>query len=122
MVKNSNMRFLLLVLILADQLADLSSGIDIWWPRVELRLGKIRWQIYPPLEASHGQEWQFQISTVRAHIGRSLGRPTPIEVPTMALFRFLLFELILADQVAPADHLAPVDHLPLHLQIYPPLK
>ena len=30
-----------------------------------------------PIEASSGQEWQFQISTVRAHIGRSPGRPTP---------------------------------------------
>ena len=34
-------------------------------------------------------------------------------------FRFLLLELILADQVAPEDHLAPADHLTLHLQISP---
>ena len=46
--------FLLLELILADQMADL-----------------------PPVEASSGQEWQYEISTVRAHIGRSPGRSTP---------------------------------------------
>ena len=33
----------------------------------------------PPVEASSGQEWQFEISTVRAHIGRSTGRSPPIE-------------------------------------------
>ena len=49
MVKNGNLRFLLFELILADQLADL-----------------------PPLvQASSSQEWQFGISTIRAHIGRS---------------------------------------------------
>ena len=47
MAKNGNLRFLLLQLILADQLADL-----------------------PPIEASSGQEWQFYIYTVRVHIGR----------------------------------------------------
>ena len=31
----------------------------------------------PPVVASSGQEWQFHISTVRAHIGRSTGRSTP---------------------------------------------
>ena len=31
----------------------------------------------PPLvEAYNGQQWQFQISTVRGHIGRSIGRST----------------------------------------------
>ena len=55
MVKNGNMRFLLLELILAGQLADL-----------------------PPVVASSGQEWQYDISTVRAHIGRSTGRSTPV--------------------------------------------
>ena len=49
------MTFLLLELILADQLADLT----------------------PPVVASSGQEWQYDISTVRAHIGRSTGRSTP---------------------------------------------
>ena len=54
MVKNGNFTFLLLEFILADQLADL-----------------------PLVQASSGQEWQFHISTVRAHIGRSTGRSTP---------------------------------------------
>ena len=48
MVKNGNFTFLLIEFILADQLADL-----------------------PPSEACSGQEWQFHICTVRAHIGRS---------------------------------------------------
>ena len=42
------MRFVLVVLILADQLDNLAS-----------------------IEASNGQEWQYEISSVRAHIGRS---------------------------------------------------
>ena len=51
-------------------------------------------------------------------------------------FRFLLLELILADQLADLpptegakngnfrflDHLAAVDHLTLHMQMYPHLK
>ena len=52
-VKNGNFTFLLLQLILADQLANL-----------------------PPVLASSGQEWQFHISTVTAHIGRSTGKST----------------------------------------------
>ena len=40
----------------------------------------MKWQIYPPVVAASGQEWQFYISTVRAH--------------------FLLLEVILADEVA----------------------
>ena len=31
----------------------------------------------PPVVASSGQEWQYDISTVRVHIGRSTGRSTP---------------------------------------------
>ena len=53
MVKNGNFTFVLLELILADQLADLPP---------------------PPVEACSGQEWQFHISTVRAYIWRSTGR------------------------------------------------
>ena len=53
---DSNFRFLLLELILADQLADL-----------------------PPVDASSGEEWQYDISTVRAHIGRS----TPLVVASI---------------------------------------
>ena len=49
----------MLELILADQVADLP---------------------YPPLVASSGQEWQYDISTVRTHIGRSSGRSTPLVV------------------------------------------
>ena len=45
----------MLEFILADQLVDLP----------------------PQVEASSGQEWQFQISIVTAHIGRSTGRSTP---------------------------------------------
>ena len=44
--------------ILVDQLANLS-----------------------PVEASSGQEWQFQISIVKAHIGRSTGRSKPPPTP-----------------------------------------
>ena len=76
LVKNDNMRFLLLELILADQLADLSAPLE---------------------EASSGQEWQYEISTVSAHISRSTGR---------YISPFLLLELIVADQVAdlPSPH------------------
>ena len=50
------MRFILLELIVADQLAHL-----------------------PLVVASSGQEWQYDISTVRAHIQR----PTGISAPTV---------------------------------------
>ena len=33
--------------------------------------------------ASSGQEWQFHISTVRAHIGRSSGRSTGRSIPVV---------------------------------------
>ena len=52
MVKKSNFTFLLLELILADEVADLLADLS------------------PPVVASSGKEWQFHISTVRAHIGR----------------------------------------------------
>ena len=32
-------------------------GTHIW---------QINWQIYPPVVASRGQEWQYQISTVKS--------------------------------------------------------
>ena len=50
----ANTTFLLLELILTDQLADLS-----------------------PIESSSGEEWQFYISTIAANTGRSPGRSTP---------------------------------------------
>ena len=55
----------------------------------------MKWQIYPPVVASSGQEWQFHISTVRGHIGRSSGR-----CGQHGSFTILLLEFILADQVA----------------------
>ena len=75
MVKNGNFTFVLLELILADQLADL-----------------------PPVEASSGQEWQFHICTVRAHIGRSTPLQRHLVVKNVNM-RFLLLELTLAAQV-----------------------
>ena len=51
MVKNGNFTFLLLALILADEVADLLADLA-------------------PVIASRGQEWQFHIFTVIAHIGR----------------------------------------------------
>ena len=66
---------------------------------------QIKWQIYPPQPpavAFSGQELLFHISTVRAHIGRSSGRPNPqfwhlvIKNGNMT---FLLLVLILADQL-----------------------
>ena len=53
--------------------------------------------------ASSGQEWQFYISPVRVHIGRSTGRSTPHYwhlVVKNGNFTFLLLEFILADQLA----------------------
>ena len=55
----------------SSYLAGLTCNLDVkssYW--------QIKWQIYPPVVSS-GQEWQFHISTVRAHIGRSTGRHTP---------------------------------------------
>ena len=44
---------------------------------LETHIWQINWQIYPPVVASSGQGWQYLISTVRAHIGKSTGRSTP---------------------------------------------
>ena len=82
-VKNGNFRFILLELILADQLADL------------------------PLPQRHlvVRNGNFQIATtVRAHIGRINQQIYPshrgIQWSGMAIFRLLLLEYILADQLA----------------------
>ena len=39
----------------------------------------------PPILTSSGQEWQFQVSIVTAHISRSTGRSTPSQSSTDAL-------------------------------------
>ena len=50
-------------------LAGLTSNMD-----VRAHIGRSN---PSPIVASSGQEWQYDISTVRAHIGRSTGRSTP---------------------------------------------
>ena len=55
------MRFLLLQIILADQL---SKNGDFTFLLLELILADLS-----PVEVSSGQEWQYDISIVRAHIG-----------------------------------------------------
>ena len=57
----------------------------------------------PPSRSASGSEWQFQIFTVRAHMGRSTGRsipPVDLPVDLNGNFRFLLLELTWADQLA----------------------
>ena len=44
---------------------------------------QIKWQIYPSVLVSSGQEWQFHIATARAHIGRSSGRSTGRSTPQL---------------------------------------
>ena len=90
MVNNGNRTFLLLELILADQLADVpppvetSSGQE-WHFHIStvrahialfifLQLELMLADLSPPVEESSGQEWHFHISTFRAHIRRSTGR------------------------------------------------
>ena len=78
-VKNGNFTFLLLELILTDHLSDIT-------PQVQTSSGQ-EWQYEIATVRAHigrltdisssGQEWHFHISTVRAHIGRSLGRSNP---------------------------------------------
>ena len=53
----------------------------------------------PPVEESSGQEWQYEIATVRAHIGRPTGRYI-LPFLLLELLPFLLLELIVADQLA----------------------
>ena len=114
MVKNGNFRFLLLEIILAYQLADLLPLVDL---PVDLK-GNFRFLLLEiiladqlagltPSRSASGSEGQFQISTVRDHIGISTSRSTlPVDLPVdlKGNFRFLLLEIILADQLA---HLTP---------------
>ena len=65
--------------------------------------------------ACSGEEWQFHISTVRVHTGRSTGRSTMQYwhlVVKNGNFIFLLLELILADQL---EDLPPSIDLPVDL-------
>ena len=79
---NGNFRLLLLQVIQADQLADLP----------------------PPVEASSGQEWQFQIAIVTGHIGRLTDRSIPLQQRHLGAkngnFRLLLLQVTQADQLA----------------------
>ena len=78
MVKNGDIRFLLLEFILANQLVDLhhlvvaSSGKE--WQYVISTVRAHTGRSNPLVVTSNGQEWQYDISTVRTHIGRSTGR------------------------------------------------
>ena len=74
----------MLEFILADQLADLppilaSSGQEwqFYISTVRVHIGRSTGRSTPPLLASHGQEWKFYISAVRVHIGRANCRCTP---------------------------------------------
>ena len=110
MVKNGNMRFLLLVLILSDHLvrstpspSEASSYQERQYKisTVRAHIGRSSGRSLPPLlESSSGQEWQYEISTVSAHIGRSTGR---------YVSPFLLLELIVADHLADLPP-PPVEH------------
>ena len=53
-----------------------SSYVDLIW-MLELILADQLADLHLPFLASRGQEWQFHISTVRVHIGKSTGRSTP---------------------------------------------
>ena len=61
----------MLELILADQLAE----IDIAIYTVRFILLEVILADLPPIQAFSGSEWQYEIYTVRVHIGRS----TPLE-------------------------------------------
>ena len=59
---------------MADLMADLPPSIEHRCLEYGyMKLGRST----PPVEASSGKEWQFKISIVKAHIGRSSGRSTP---------------------------------------------
>ena len=84
-----NFTFLLLELILADATGrsttpvEASSGQE--WQfhisTVRAHIGRSTGRSTTPVEASSGQEWQYEISTVRAYIGRSTGRFTVRSIP-----------------------------------------
>ena len=83
---DSNFTFLLLELILADQLADIPPLEPSSGPEWQFHISTVRAHIatspgrsMPLVEASSSQEWQYEISIVRAHIGRSTGRSTLLD-------------------------------------------
>ena len=72
-----------------------SSYVDLIW-MLELILADQLADLPLPFLASHGQEWQFHISIVRVHIGRSTGRSTPCKYWHLVVkngnFTFLLLK------------------------------
>ena len=52
-------------------MAGFTFNMDV---RAHITRSTCRYYPTPLVVASSGQEWQFHISTVRAHIGRSSGR------------------------------------------------
>ena len=46
---------------------------------VKACIGRSSGRSTPLVLASSGQEWQFDIATVKAHIGRSSGKSTPLQ-------------------------------------------
>ena len=56
-----------------------SSYLPSWICNIDVRVHICRstGRCTPHLQTSHGQEWQFQISIVIAHIERPTGRSTP---------------------------------------------
>ena len=85
MVKNGNMRLLLLELIFCrahigrspcrstPSPVEASSGQE-WQYEISTVRAHICRTSTPPVEVPSGQEWQYEIATVRAHNGRSTGR------------------------------------------------
>ena len=113
MAKNGNFRLLLLQVTSADQLADLppphvvASNIQEWQFQITIvrgHIGRLTDRSTPLVEASNGQEWQFLIAIVTGHIGRSTSRSIPLQqrilVPRNGNFRFLLLQVVQADQLA----------------------
>ena len=79
------LRFLFLKLMYTDQVADLNPPVEAssgqeWKFQISIfkaHIGRSSGRSKPPVEASSGQEWQFKISILTAHIGRSSGRSKP---------------------------------------------
>ena len=75
---NGNFRFLLYKLFLADQVADLPPGTDIYWSKWQFHIGRSSGRsVSRSTPHRSASEWQFQIFTVWALLGSSSGRSTP---------------------------------------------